>query len=65
LTVVGYHLGGVSFISAHLDWMVVVIAVLSTVPVAASAIRAMVARRVLPAATDEADCEAPQLDHRS
>jgi membrane-associated protein len=65
LTVVGYHLGGVSFVSAHLDWMVVVIAVLSTLPVAVSAIRAMVAPRVVPAATDGADCEAPQLDRRS
>jgi hypothetical protein len=33
LAVVGYYLGGVSFISAHLDWMVVSIAALSIVPV--------------------------------
>lgn len=50
LTIVGYHLGGVSFVSAHLDWMVVVIAVLSMAPVAVSAVRAMVPRR--PVAAD-------------
>jgi membrane-associated protein len=61
LTVVGYHLGGVSFISAHLDWMVLLIATMSIVPVAASGMRAMFTRR----AADEADCEAPQLDRRS
>jgi membrane-associated protein len=61
LTVVGYHLGGVPFISTHLDWMVLLIATLSIVPVAASAMRAMFARR----AADGADCEAPQLDRRS
>jgi membrane-associated protein len=65
LTVVGYHLGGVSFISAHLDWMVLVIATLSIVPVAASAMRAMLARRTTATAADGADCEAPQLDRRS
>jgi membrane-associated protein len=65
LTVVGYHLGGVSFISAHVDWMVLLIATLSIVPVAASAIRAMVARRVATAPATEPDCEAPQLDRRS
>jgi membrane-associated protein len=45
LTVLGYHLGGVSFVSAHLDWMVAAIAVTSTVPVVASGLRATVARR--------------------
>jgi membrane-associated protein len=65
LTVVGYHLGGVSFISAHLDWMVLLIATLSIVPVAASAMRAMLARRTAAAVADETDCEAPQLDRRS
>ncbi len=50
LTIVGYHLGGVSFVSAHLDWMVVAIAVLSMAPVAVSAVRAMVPRR--PVAAD-------------
>jgi hypothetical protein len=55
----------VSFISAHLDWMVLVIATLSIVPVAASAMRAMLARRTAAAAADRADCEAPQLDRRS
>nr|WP_319450166.1 MULTISPECIES: VTT domain-containing protein [unclassified Mycobacterium] len=65
LTVVGYHLGGVSFISAHLDWMVLLIATLSIVPVAASAMRAMFARRAAATSADEADCEASQLDRRS
>ena len=41
LTVVGYHLGGVSFVSAHLEWMVLAVAVLSTVPVIGSVLRAM------------------------
>jgi membrane-associated protein len=62
LAVVGYHLGGVSFISAHLDLMVVSIATLSIVPVAASALRAMVAGR---RAAGAADREALQLDRRS
>jgi membrane-associated protein len=65
LTVTGYHLGGVSFISAHLDWMVLLIATLSIVPVAASALRAMFARRTAATPVYEADCEAPQLDRRS
>jgi membrane-associated protein len=65
LTVVGYHLGGVSFIGAHLDWMVLLIATLSIVPVAAAAIRAMFARRAAAASSDEADCEARQLDRSS
>src|SRR6478735_11606511 len=30
LTLVGYHLGGVSFVNEHLEWMVLAIAVLST-----------------------------------
>jgi membrane-associated protein len=64
LTVVGYHLGGVSFVGAHLDWMVVVIATVSIVPVAASGVRAMVGRRAA-VAPDELDCDAPQLDRRS
>lgn len=45
LTVVGYHLGGVSFVNAHLEWIVLAIAILSTVPVAVSALQAMRARR--------------------
>ncbi len=45
LTVVGYHLGGVSFVSAHLEWMVLAVAVLSTVPVIGSVLRAMAVRR--------------------
>ena len=45
LTVVGYHLGGVSFVSAHLEWMVLAVAALSTVPVIGSVLRAMAVRR--------------------
>jgi membrane-associated protein len=45
LTVVGFHLGNVSFVGAHLELMVVLIAVLSTLPVAASVLRAALARR--------------------
>jgi membrane-associated protein len=50
LTVVGYHLGGVPLVSAHLEWIVLAIAVLSTLPVIASVARAaMLRRRALPA----------------
>lgn len=45
LTVVGYHLGGVAFIASHLELMVLTIAVLSTLPVVGSVLRAMLARR--------------------
>jgi membrane-associated protein len=45
LTVVGFHLGNVSFVGAHLELMVVLIAVLSTLPVAASVLRAALPRR--------------------
>lgn len=45
LTVVGYHLGGVSFVNAHLEWMVLAIAVLSTLPVIGSVLRAFTVRR--------------------
>jgi membrane-associated protein len=45
LTVVGYHLGGVSFVNAHLEWMVLAIAVVSTLPVIGSVLRAMSVRR--------------------
>jgi membrane-associated protein len=45
LTVVGFHLGNVSFVNAHLELMVVLIAVLSTLPAAASVLRAVLARR--------------------
>lgn len=45
LTLVGYHLGGVPFVSTHLEWMVLVIAVLSALPVVASVLRAAVLRR--------------------
>lgn len=53
LTVVGYHLGGVPFVSTHLEWIVLAIAVLSSLPVIASVLRAAVLRRrALSAATN-------------
>ena len=55
LTVVGYHLGGIPFINAHLEWMVLAIAVLSTLPVLASAGRAVMAKRALTPAAEPAD----------
>jgi membrane-associated protein len=45
LTVVGYHLGGVPFVGAHLELMVLAIAILSILPVTASVVRAMLVRR--------------------
>ncbi|MET0455574.1 MAG: VTT domain-containing protein [Mycobacterium sp.] len=45
LTVVGFHLGNVPLVNRHLDVMVLAIAVLSTVPVVASAVQAYRARR--------------------
>jgi membrane-associated protein len=45
LVVVGYHLGGVSFVGAHLEPMVLAIAFLSVLPVAASVLRAALVRR--------------------
>jgi membrane-associated protein len=45
LTVVGYFLGGVPFVGAHLELMVLAIAFLSVLPVTASVLRAMLARR--------------------
>ncbi len=45
LTVVGFHLGTVSFVNTHLELMVLLIAVLSTLPVATSVLRAAFARR--------------------
>lgn len=45
LTVAGFHLGNVSFVGRHLEAMVMLIAVLSTLPVAASALQALRARR--------------------
>jgi membrane-associated protein len=45
LTFVGYHLGGVPFVGANLELMVLAIAFLSALPVAASVVRAMLARR--------------------
>jgi membrane-associated protein len=51
LTLVGYHLGSVPFVSTHLEWIVIAIAVLSTLPVIASVVRATVLRRrAVPAA---------------
>jgi len=52
LVVVGYHLGGIPFVGAHLELMVLLIACLSVLPVALSAVRALLARRGA-AATDE------------
>ena len=45
LTLVGYHLGGVPFVGAHLELMVLAIAFLSILPVVASVLRAMLVRR--------------------
>jgi membrane-associated protein len=45
LTVIGFHLGNVSFVNTHLDVMILLIAVLSTLPVAASVLRAFLGRR--------------------
>jgi membrane-associated protein len=45
LTLVGYHLGSVPFVSTHLEWIVIAIAVLSTLPVIVSVVRATVVRR--------------------
>ena len=45
LTVVGFHLGNLPAVSSHLELMVLLIAILSTLPVAASALRALVVRR--------------------
>lgn len=45
LTVVGYHLGGVPFVNDHLEVMVLFIAILSTLPIAISVLRAVVARQ--------------------
>jgi membrane-associated protein len=47
LTVLGYHLGGVSFVSSHLELIVVIIAVLSALPVAASVLRGLLSRRAM------------------
>ncbi|MDT5064025.1 MAG: rane-associated protein [Mycobacterium sp.] len=45
LTVLGYYLGGVPFVGAHLELMILAIAVLSVLPVTASLLRAMLVRR--------------------
>jgi membrane-associated protein len=52
LVVVGYHLGGIPFVGAHLELMVLAIACLSILPVAVSAARALLTRRGA-ASTDE------------
>lgn len=51
LTVVGYHLGGVPVVATHLEWIVLAIAVLSTLPVIVSVLRAAVLRRRASSAT--------------
>jgi membrane-associated protein len=51
LTVVAFHLGNVPFVGAHLDWMVLLIAVLSMLPVTASVLRAALSRRRASGAT--------------
>ena len=45
LVVVGYHLGAIPFVGAHLELAVLAIACLSVLPVAVSAARALLARR--------------------
>jgi membrane-associated protein len=45
LTLVGFHLGGVGFVSTHLELVVLAIAVLSALPIAVSVLRALLARR--------------------
>jgi membrane-associated protein len=45
LAVVGFHLGGVSVVNTHLELMVLLIAILSTLPVAAPVLRAVFAKR--------------------
>lgn len=45
LTVVGYHLGGVPFVRAHLEWVIIAIALLSTMPVVLSVLRGIALRR--------------------
>ncbi len=52
LVVVGYHLGAIPFVGAHLELMVLAIACLSILPVAVSAARALLTRRGA-APTDE------------
>ena len=59
LTVVGFQLGTVAFVDDHLELMVVVIAGLSTLPVAASAVQAYRARRRAPARACRARRRAP------
>ena len=45
LTTVGYFLGTVEFVAHHLEWMVLVIAVLSTLPVAVTVLRSTLRSR--------------------
>lgn len=54
LTAVGYYLGGVAFVSAHLDLVMVAIAVLSALPVIASVVRGLLRRRAAAIACDVA-----------
>jgi membrane-associated protein len=46
LTLIGFHLGGVPFISTHLELVVLAIAVLSALPIVVSVLRAMAVRPV-------------------
>ncbi|MBJ7339155.1 VTT domain-containing protein [Mycolicibacterium sp.] len=61
LTVVGFHLGNLPFVNTHLELMVLLIAVLSTLPVAASVLRAYLARRraATTSPASPAPCPAP------
>jgi membrane-associated protein len=59
LVVVGYHLGGIPFVGAHLELMVLAIACLSVLPVAVSAARALLTRRG--AATTDEDAPPAEL----
>jgi membrane-associated protein len=63
LTVVGFHLGNVAFVNTHLELMVLLIAAASTLPVAASAARAYLARRRM--AVSEPASPSPRSDPAS
>ncbi|MDT5177316.1 MAG: rane-associated protein [Mycobacterium sp.] len=59
LTVVGFHLGNVPFVNAHLESTVLLIAVLSTLPVAASVLRTVLARRRSTCRASPSPCPGP------
>jgi membrane-associated protein len=48
LTAIGYFLGNVTFVAKHLDVVVLIIAVLSTLPLAIALVRAFALRRAAP-----------------